>query len=124
MGSRRVGAKADWMVKKAGKKPVRLYVKGVVSSFKRSGTATQYENQNIVRIQGGNELLPRQEDCVRVQGADREEGLEVPVHVGCGSPGARQQWGRPGELQEEPPPESPRRAGARHALPELHLSAS
>merc|ERR1712216_104749 len=38
--------------KKAGKQPVRLYVKGVVTSFKRSGTATQYENQNIMKIQG------------------------------------------------------------------------
>merc|ERR1719456_806342 len=45
------------MVKKttAAKQPVRLYVKGVVTSFKRSGTATQYENQNILRIQGVND---------------------------------------------------------------------
>merc|ERR1719218_165861 len=34
--------------KKAGKQPVRLYVKGVITSFKRSGTATQ----NIMKIQG------------------------------------------------------------------------
>ena len=38
--------------KKAGKQPVRLYVKGAIVSFKRSGTATQYENQNILKIQG------------------------------------------------------------------------
>ena len=39
--------------KKAGKvQPVRLYVKGAICSFKRSGTATQYENQNIMKIQG------------------------------------------------------------------------
>ena len=39
--------------KKAGKvQPVRLYVKGAICSFKRSGTATQYENQNILKIQG------------------------------------------------------------------------
>merc|ERR1719146_516929 len=39
------------MVKAAKtKQPVRLYVKGAIVSFKRSGTATQ--NQNILKIQG------------------------------------------------------------------------
>ena len=48
-----VGVFHAWL-SRPGRTTFARYVKGVVSSFKRSGTATQYENQNILRIQGVN----------------------------------------------------------------------
>merc|ERR1719201_297174 len=39
------------MVKAGTKQPVRLYAKGVVCSYKRA-ISNQYENQNIVKIDG------------------------------------------------------------------------
>merc|ERR1719146_312530 len=37
-----------------GKQPVRLYAKGVVTSYKRA-ISNQYENRNLVKIEGVND---------------------------------------------------------------------